>query len=306
MLSDKLVGYQEKMNKRVLKSMIAIITFALLTILSTAQTVKEPKRDTSWEKPYPPFRIAGNLYYVGTYELGSYLIITSKGNILINTGVASSSALIKKNIETLGFKFHDIKILLTNQVHFDHVGAMAQIKKETGAKLMVDAADADVLATGGASDYELGKYGVMFQPIHADRALYNGDTIHLGNMQLVMLHHPGHTKGSCSFLFTVHDSASSYRVLIANMPTIIVDTSFAAVTKYPAIAKDYAYTLLAMKNIRFDIWLAAHASQFNLQQKHAPGSAYNPSAFIDQKGYDDELADLQKKYDEKLKKDAEK
>lgn len=171
---------------------------------------------------------------------------------------------------------------------------------------MVDAADADVLATGGLSDYELGKYGMMFKPVHADRLLHNGDTISLGDMQLVMLHHPGHTKGSCSFLFTVHDSAAAYRMLIANMPTIIVDTPFAAVTKYPAIAQDYAYTLQAMKQIHFDIWLAAHASQFNLQQKHPPGTLYNPGAFIDRQGYDAALNDLQQQYNEKLKRDAAK
>ena len=135
---------------------------------------------------------------------------------------------------------------------------MAAIKKETGAKLMVDAADVDVLETGGVSDYELSKYGMMFKPMHADRLLHNGDTISLGDMQLLMLRHPGHTKGSCSFLFTVHDSTTTYRVLIANMPTIIVDKPFADVTAYPNIAQDYAYTLQAMKQIHFDIWLAAH------------------------------------------------
>jgi metallo-beta-lactamase class B len=294
------------MSKRIIQNITVIIILAQFTFSATAQQVKEPKRDTNWEKTWPPFRIAGNLFYVGTYELGCYLITTAKGNILINTGVASSAMQIKKNIETLGFKFKDIKILLTNQVHFDHVGAMAAIKKETGAKLMVDAADADVLATGGVVDYELGKYGVMFKPLHADHLLHNGDTISLGDMQLVMLHHPGHTKGSCSFLFTVHDSARAYRVLIANMPTIIVDTAFPAVTKYPTIAQDYAYTLQAMNQIHFDIWLAAHTSQFNLQQKYPSGAVYNPSAFMDQQGYDAELNDLQQQYDEKLKKDAKK
>ncbi len=289
------------MNKNIFRSIAGIIIFTLFSSVITAQKITEPKLDSDWIKPYPPFRIAGNLYYVGTYELGCYLITTSKGNILINTGTAASEALIKKNIETLGFRLRDIKILLTSQAHYDHVGAMANIKKETGAKFMVDAADADVMQTGGKSDYELGKYGVTFKPVKAGRLLYNGDTISLGNMQLVMLHHPGHTKGSCSFLFTVYDSVAAYRVLIANMPTIIVDKSFADVTAYPNISRDYAYTLQAMKNIQFDIWLCPHTSQFNLHEKHKPGDAYNPSAFIDQEGYNDELNDLQKAYDEKIK-----
>ena len=122
-------------------------------------------------------------------------------------------------------------------------------------------------------------------------------------MQLVMLHHPGHTQGSCSFLFTVKDSERPYQVLIANMPTIVTDKPFAAITTYPEIAKDYAYTLQVMKNIRFDIWLASHASQFKLHDKHKPGDVYNPSAFIDQAGYDAALNDLQKQYDEKMQRE---
>ncbi|HEY2726274.1 MAG TPA: subclass B3 metallo-beta-lactamase [Parafilimonas sp.] len=293
------------MTKRIVVNIAAIITFALLTLSATAQEIKEPKKDTTWEKPYPPFRIAGNLYYVGTSELSCYLITTSKGNILINTGVASSAAQIKNNIEALGFKFKDIKILLITHAHFDHVGALAAIKQQTGAKLMADAADEGVLESGGASDYELGKYGITFKPVKPDRLLHDGDVIKLGNMQLTMLHHPGHTKGACSYLFTVKDSIKSYHVLIANMPTIIIDRKFANVTAYPTIQQDYAYTLNAMKNIHFDIWLASHASQFNLQQKHPSGSEYNPPAFIDQKGYDSTLNDLQQKYDEKLKNDAQ-
>ncbi len=283
--------------------LLAVILLASSFVV-TAQKVAEPKTKPEWSRSYQPFRIAGNLYYVGTYDLACYLITTSKGNILINTGLAASAAQIKKNIETLGFKFADIKILLTSQAHYDHVGAMAEIKKMTGAKLMADEKDAAVLASGGSADYELGQYGITFKPVTADRLLQNGDTITLGDMQLVMFHHPGHTKGSSSFLFTVKDNQRSYKMLIANMPTIISERPFAAITAYPGIANDYGYTLKAMKNISFDIWLAAHASQFNLHEKHKPGDAYNPAAFIDQAGYDAELNDLQKQYDEKIQKDA--
>ena len=120
-----------------------------------------------------------------------------------------------------------------------------------------------------------------------------------------MLHHPGHTKGSCSFLLTVKDDQRSYRVLIANMPTIVTDKKFADITAYSEIASDYAYTFKAMKNIKFDLWLASHASQFKLHDKHKPGDSYNPAAFIDQASYDAALSDLQKQYDEKIKKDAQ-
>lgn len=256
--------------------------------------------DPDWSKPYQPFRIVGNLYYVGSYDLASYLIVTSKGNILINTGLASSAPMIKKNIETLGFKFSDIKILLTTQAHFDHMGAMAAIKKQTGAKMMADDKEVPVLEDGGNSDYALGGHGMYYAPVKADRLLHDGDTITLGETKLIMLHHPGHTKGSCSFLFDTKDEKRSYRVLIANMPTIVTDKKFDEIADYPTIAQDYTYTINAMKNLSFDLWVASHASQFKLHSKHQAGDAYNPAVFMDKPAYDEALNKLQKKLDEKL------
>ena len=281
---------------------LVLATICLFPFSSTkAQPVTEPKTNDEWSRPYEPFRIAGNLYYVGTYDLASYLITTEKGNILINTGLAASASQIKHNVEKLGFKFNEIKILLITHAHYDHVGAIAAIKKITGAKLMVDALDAPVLADGGISDYALGKYGRTFAPVTADRLLHDHDTVSLGNMHLVILHHPGHRKGSCSYLFDANDSNRTYRVLIANMPSIIIDKKFSEETTYPNIARDYAYTLANMKKLPFDIWLASHASQFELHKKHHPGDTYNPAAFMDRAGYDAELNDLQKQYDKKMK-----
>ena len=290
---------------RYLFNNIVLGVVLLISFTVNAQKINEPRTTAEWTATYQPFRIAGNLYYVGTYDLGCYLITTTKGNILINTGLAASESQIKNNIETLGFKVSDTKILLTTQAHYDHMGAMAAIKQSTGAQLMVDEKDTDELESGGNSDYELGQYGTSFKPVKADRLLHDGDSIRLGEMQLVMLHHPGHTKGSCSYLFSVKDDQRSYRVLIANMPTIVTDKKFSGIIAYPGIANDYAYSFNAMKNIKFDLWLASHASQFKLHDKHKPGDAYNPAAFIDQPGYDTALNDLQKKYDEKVKKDAQ-
>ncbi len=277
--------------------------FAIInTVTITAQKVNEPKPwNAEWVKSCQPFRVVGNLYYVGTYDLACYLINTPNGNILINTGLASSEKQIKKNIKTLGFKFTDIKILLNTQAHYDHLGAMAAIKQQTSAKLMINEKDAAEVVSGGSSDYALGGKGSTFKPIKPDQLLKNGDTITLGSTKLVMLHHPGHTKGSSSFLFTVNDGKQSYRVLLANMPSIVTDSSFKAIPSYTTIAADYAYTLNAMKNLSFDIWVASHASQFNLHKKRKPGDAYNPAAFIDQSGYDAAIAELQKDYEEKLK-----
>jgi metallo-beta-lactamase class B len=287
-----------------IRNTLIIATLSISSLIcrqTAAQKINEPQNTpTSWSQPYPPFRIVGNVYYVGTYDLACYLIATPKGNILINTGLAASVSIIKESIEALGFSLADTKILLTTQAHFDHVAAMAVIKKRTGAKMLVDDGDAGVLRDGGSSDYELGKNGRTYEPVNVDRLLKNGDTITLGTMRLVMLHHPGHTKGSCSFLFDVKDEQKTYKVLIANMPTIVTDKKFADIPSYPAIAKDYAYTLDAMKTLSFDIWLSSHASQFGLHTKHKPGDAYNPEAFVDRKGYDKSVSDLEAEYRKKM------
>lgn len=288
---------------RLFSRFLLAIVFALVIFSVSAQKVNEPSpTPAEWSRPFQPFRIAGNLYYVGTYDLACYLITSKKGHILINTGLAASAELIKSNIKALGFKLTDVKILLTTQAHYDHLGAMAAIKKETGAKMMVDEADADVMENGGSNDYALGGEGFMYAPIKADKLLHDGDSISLGENTLVMLHHPGHTKGSCSFIVTTQDRKKSYRVLIANMPTIVTDRSFDAIPAYPEISKDYAYTLKAMQQLKFDLWVASHASQFSLHSKHLPGDAYNPSAFKDRKGYDKLLEELQQDYEEHIKK----
>jgi metallo-beta-lactamase class B len=269
--------------------------------LAFSQNVHEPNETPKeWSAPYAPFRIAGNIYYVGTYDLACYLITTSKGNILINTGLSSSATEIKKSVARLGFKFENIKILLTTQAHYDHMGAMAQIKKLTGAKMMVDEKDAQVMRDGGRTDYALGGKESSYVPVIPDRLLKDGDQIQLGNTSITMLHHPGHTKGSCSFMLKTKDNKRDYLVLIANMPSIVTEKKFSEIPAYPEIKNDYAHTFDAMKKLSFDIWLSSHASQFNLHEKHKPGDAYNPQAFVDRKGYDETLRNLEAAYKKKI------
>jgi metallo-beta-lactamase class B len=252
-----------------------------------------------WARDFEPFRIAGNLYYVGTYDLASYLITTPQGHILINTGLPGSDTIICKHIRALGFKVSDIRILLATHAHFDHVGAMAAMKERTGARLMIEEKDIPVLTDGGNSDFIFGGKGPIFQPVRVDKPLHDKDTIRLGGMKILVLHHPGHTKGACSFLFDVKDSSRSYCVLIANMPTILDEARFPGMPAYPDLQKDYGYTFSSMKNLQFDIFLASHASQFELHRKHKPGDTYNPSAFIDRPLYDSALKDQQRAYEER-------
>jgi metallo-beta-lactamase class B len=280
---------------------LALYLFVLIPpAVGFAQEVKEP-RDLSpeWAKPYEPFRIAGNVYYVGTADLACYLITTSKGNILINTGLAASASMIEGSIKALGFNLADVKILLTTQAHWDHNGAMAEIKRKTAARLMVNEKDVPSMEDGGNSDYAYGGNGSTFQPVKVDRSLKPNAEIELGEVKLKMLHHPGHSKGSSSFLLTVKDDKKSYVVLIANMPTIVTNKRLSEVAAYPTLSEDMATTLASMKGLSFDIWLSSHASQFNMHSKHKPGDPYNPDAFIDRAGYDTALAKIQRQYDAK-------
>ena len=279
---------------------IGILFLSLLPSQIPAQTDK-PYYNLDWSKPYPALRIAGNLYYVGTYDLASYLLVTPKGNILINTGLGDSYQIIKDNIASLGFAFKDTKILLITQAHHDHTGALARIKRETGANFFANSPEEDVLKSGGKTDYEMGKYGELFEPVVPDKLLKDKSIIKLGGIKLKLLSHPGHTRGSCSYRVKVKDGDKPYKVLIANLPSIVIDGKFSEVKTYPTIQEDYAYTFKAMKNLNFDLWVASHASQFDLHKLRKPNDPYNPTIFNDKKIFFEYLDDLEENYQEKLK-----
>ncbi len=283
--------------RSVLLSLVACIAFFAG---AHSQTISLPYYDSTWSQPHQPFRIAGNLYYVGTHELACFLITGDKGHVLINTGLAESTKLIRESVERLGFKFPDIKIILTNQVHYDHVAAMAEIQRLTGAKVMVHEADAQVLSDGGKSDYIFGPLGRTFEPVKADKKLKDRKTIELGNIKLLVLHHPGHTKGATSFILDTEDDNRKWRILIANAPTILSQARISGMPSYPKVGKDYDYTLQSLKEQKFDIWVAAHASQFDLHKKFNPTLGYQPESFVDPTGFEGLLESLKRDYDKRL------
>ena len=292
-----------------IKSLLSIKTFIflVLTVASvSAQTIDAPAiMDSSWVRPYEPFRIAGNLYYVGTADLACYLITTKEGHILINTGMAESAPMIRKSIEELGFNYHDIKILLTTQAHFDHVAGMAEIKRDTKAKMMVHKADVGVIEDGGKSDFIFGG-SMTFRPVKVDQVLNDRDTIRLGEIRLIALHHPGHTKGAMSYMLDTKDEKRSWKVLIVNIPSILPQTRVMGMPSYPNVGKDYAYTLESLKKLKFDLWVASHASQFRLHEKRKPGDPYNPETFKDQPGYEASINTIAREYEKRMKEEKAK
>ena len=179
-------------------------TLLIALVLSGLLPVQEaPITNEDWVKPFPAVRIAGNLYYVGTYDLSSYLITTDQGHILINTGLASSVPAIRANVESLGFRFGDIRILLATHAHWDHVAGLAEIKRLTGARMAMHARDAALLEDGGQSDFRFGGAKPLFAPVTVDQRLEDGDVVRLGDAAVTVHHHPGHTRGATSFTLTV-------------------------------------------------------------------------------------------------------
>jgi metallo-beta-lactamase class B len=274
---------------------LLLASFAIL--LSFPALPLSAQSNSEWTRPFPPFRIVGNLYWVGTWDLSSYLIVTSQGNILINSGTAESVPMILASVEALGFKFSDIKLITATHGHFDHVAGLAEIKRLTGAKMLMEEADAPLLESGGKTDFRFGSDSSFhFEPVHVDRLLKDGETIVLGDATLTLHHHPGHTKGASSFTMNVRDGGRDYRVLIANMPSINPGVKMSGMPGFPDIAQAYARTFHSLEETRADIFLASHAAQFKLHEKYKPGDAYDPQRFVDPQGFQKALAQLKKDY----------
>ena len=264
-----------------------------------------PITNAAWEKPFPAFRIIGNLYYVGTTDLGCFVIATGEGLILVNSGEASSGAMIADSIQKLGFQVSDIKMILATHAHRDHVGALAELKQRSGAPFYMHEADVAMVESGGNVDYRRPQgRGVIFAPVKVDRALKHGDRIRLGTTELIVHHHPGHTKGSTSFEFTTEEAGRRYNVVIANMASVNEGTRLLDSPGYPEIVQDYARTLASQKALRPDVWVASHGGQFGLAEKYRPGP-YDPARFVDPAGWQAAVAGYEQAYLKRLEEERQ-
>lgn len=252
-----------------------------------------------WTRPFPGHRVIGNLYAVGTYDLGVFLITSEDGHILINTALEDSATLIRDNMESLGFRLEDIKILLTMQAHWDHTAALAEIKQLAGAEMWATAGDAPVLDDGGFSDPHFGGR-VSFRPVKVDRIIADGEVITLGSTRLTVIETPGHTAGSSSYSMTVREDGQDFRVVIANMGTINQGKKLVVDPTYPGVAEDFAKTFRRQKAMEIDVWVAAHGSQYGLHDKYRPGQAYDPDTFVDPEGFLAAVERLESLYQKQL------
>jgi metallo-beta-lactamase class B len=250
----------------------------LFACVIAAQTAK------SWSEPFPPHHIAGNLYYVGTRGLASFLITTPQGHILINSSLEESVPMIQASIEKLGFHFSDVKILLVSHAHWDHVAGSALVKERTGAKYMVMEPDVAVTEDGGKSDFFYGTSpGSLFRPTRVDRVLHDGDVVELGGSALTAHLTPGHTKGCTTWTMKVTEQGKAYDVVIVGSPNVNAGFKLVNNAAYPGIAGDYVRTFSVLKSLHCDIFLGAHGDYYGLESKFP--RLNDGDVFVDPEGY---------------------
>jgi len=262
-----------------------VSSIVLLPVAAHAQA------NPDWHRAIPGFKIAGNLYYVGTADLAAYLIATPQGNILINGNFKQDVPAIRKSIEGLGFKYADTKILLISHAHGDHDEGIGLIKSDTGARLMV--MDADVAAVESTAP---GRPGAK-----VDRILHDRDTVDLGGSTLTARLTPGHTPGCTTWMMQVAESGRTLNAVIVGSPNVNAGYVLVNNRSYPQIASDYVKTFALLKTTPADLFLGAHGAYFNLKDKlPRMGGAVNP--FIDPAGYRAYVAEREQAFEKELAK----
>jgi metallo-beta-lactamase class B len=242
--------------------------------------------NSDWDEPFPPYKIIGNVYYVGTKGLANFLITTPDGNILINSDFERNVPTIRASVEKLGFRFRDTKILLGSHAHGDHMEGDAMVKELTGARVMAMAEDVPAL--------EKMRPGNKPHPI--DKILHDGDQVTLGGTTLVAHLTPGHTNGCTTWTMKVQDGGRTYDVVIVgsvnvNQGVLLVDNK-----EYPQIANDYVRTFKVLQSLPVDVFLGAHGNYYGMEAKYARMKAGGPNPFIDPDGYHAYLAERQRAF----------
>ena len=246
----------------------AFIVIAVATLASAQQ-------NADWHAAFPGFKIAGNLYYVGTADLAVYLVRTPEGNILINSDFAEDVPTVRKSIEQLGFKYSDTKIVLISHAHGDHDEGVGQIQRDTGARVMVMEGDvADVQSTAP------GRPGAK-----VDRTLHDGDKVELGGSTLIARLTPGHTKGCTTWTMQVDEGGRKLNAVIIGSPNVNAGYILVGNKNYPTIAQDYEKTFAVLKSLPVDLFLGAHGAYFGMKAKYERMKAGGPNPFIDPAGY---------------------
>jgi len=274
-----------------------LLSSALLSAGSARAELPYAKDRIAWAKPQAPFHVIGNIYYVGMAGVSAFLIVTPKGDILTDGGLPETADAIEQNIQTLGFRLSDVKILLNSHAHFDHSGGLAKLKKDTGAKFIASAADRPSLESGHIT------YGISSQidtaPVKVDRAIREGDTVKLGGVTLTAHITPGHTKGCTTWTMKLTEDGVAHKVMffcsLSVVAPLVGDTA-----AYPEIVSDFRGSFAKLKKLDADIFFAPHSEQFGMAGKLAKMKPGAPNPFIDAGEKDRVLTDIEKQFDRQL------
>src|ERR1700742_1242292 len=283
----------------------ALVRGLLLGALALFAAELHAQSNAEWTTPIAPFHIAGNLYYVGSKDLASYLIVTPKGDILINSSLEASVPLIKKSVEKLGFKFADIKILLISHAHFDHDAGSAEIIRQTGAKYMGMEGDVSVVESGAVTDFAYWKD--PYPPAKVDRRLHDGEKVELGGTVLTAHKTAGHTRGCTTWTLVAKDKGRPLNVVIVGSWNVnpgwrLLDRG-AQIASYPGIADDYRQTFVTLKALPCDVFLGAHGAYFGMLEKlDRIKAGATENVWIDPKGYQAAVAERQQAFENELKR----
>jgi metallo-beta-lactamase class B len=225
--------------------------------------------------PFPPHKIIGNIYYVGTKSLAAFLIVTPQGNILINSTYERNVPTIQKSVEQLGFKFSDIKILLGSHAHGDHQEGDAMVKELTGAQVMAVAEDVPALRAmrpGG-------------KPHPIDKVLHDGESVTLGGTTLVAHLTPGHSRGCTTWTLKTQEGGKNYDVVIIG--SFGTNPGFKLVNNIeaPGIADEFNRTFKVARSLKCDVPLGSHPGMYNMEAKYAKLGTSGQNPFIDPAGY---------------------
>ena len=234
-----------------------------------------------WNQPFKPFKIIGNIYYVGTSSLGCYIIKTNAGLILLDTALQESSPIVRANIESLGFKLKDVKIMISSHAHFDHVAGHADMKAATGAKVYAMKADAEIMESGGQKGFHPIK--PFYKPFKVDKTLKDGEVVRLGGVAMTAHLTPGHTEGNTAWTMVVEENGKKYNVVFTCSLSINPGVRMINNPTWAGVKDAYAKSFAVMKSLPCDVFLGPHAPFFNMEEKvKRLGSQPNP--FIDPNG----------------------
>lgn len=257
-----------------------------------------------WSLPFAPRRIIGNIYYVGSNLISSFLIVTPAGHILIDTGHMQMLPQTEANIETLGFRVRDVKILLNSQAHIDHCGGFAEFQRQTGATVIVSQLAGEQMMQGGRGDYAVtGAFAngedLGYEPIKPDRIIADGERVELGGVSLTAHLTPGHTKGCTSWSMQANENGKDYDALFLCGLTVS-PYKLTNNEKYPNIVEDVRNSLIKLRGMHADVLLAAHGFWFDLEGKAARQQAGAPNPFIEPGELGRHLTEMEKDFEQAL------